>query len=105
MVAAFLAEATDDRHEHSRDCWRRAAVLGLTSATACRRLPPAVADPQGRGAMSTLGGSGDGSGCVERLMMENATAPTASTVTPAPKSNSGRRRRLALRASCSAAGR
>jgi hypothetical protein len=35
MVAAFLAEATDDRHEHSRDCRRRAGVLGLISATAC----------------------------------------------------------------------
>ena len=39
---------------------------------------------QGRGATSTLGGSGDGSGCVERLMMENVTAPTASTATPPP---------------------
>jgi len=44
---------------------------------------------QGRGVASTLGGSGDGSGCVERLMMENDTAPTARTATPTPITTAG----------------
>ena len=47
----------------------------------------------GLGVTSTLGGSGDGSGCDERRMIENATAPPASTATPMPASSSGRRRR------------
>ena len=49
-----------------------------------RRSPRRWANPAyGLGVTSTLGGSGDGSGCVERRMIENVTAPTASTATPA----------------------
>ena len=53
----------------------------------------------GFGVTSTLGGRGDGSGCLDLRMIENATAPTPTTAAPAAASTSGRGRRLGLRAS------
>ena len=48
---------------------------------------------QGSGVMSTLGGRADGSGCIERRMIEKVAAPTASSAAIPPMSNSGRPRR------------
>jgi hypothetical protein len=45
---------------------------------------------QGRGCTSTLGGNGDGSRCVERRTIENATAPPARTTTANPAISKGR---------------
>src|SRR5436189_216579 len=61
--------------------------------------PSAAARPYGFGVTSTLGGRGDGSGCIDRRTIENVTAPTAIIATPAAASTNGRGRRLGLRAS------
>ena len=51
------------------------------------------------GATSTLGGSGDGSGCIDLRTIVNATAPPASTKAPTAANTNGRHRRLDLRES------
>ena len=49
----------------------------------------------GLGATSTLGGSADGSGCIERRTMLNATAPPTAVASPrAPNTHSRRWRAM-----------
>jgi hypothetical protein len=59
----------------------------------------AAARLYGFGVTSTLGGRGDGSGCIDRRTIEKITPPTAIIATPAAARTSGRGRRLGLRAS------
>jgi hypothetical protein len=61
--------------------------------------PTATARPYGFGVTSTLGGRGDGSGCIDRRTIENTTPPTPIIATPATAKTSGRGRRLGWRAS------
>ena len=84
----------------------RASPVSVPSASALPsyRLQPTVR--QGRWSTSTLGGSGEGSGCDERRMIENAAPPAASTTAAAPASTQGRGlRRWDRRAWASASGR
>lgn len=87
------------------DVARERVPIGPLANQIRRSECPVVLRIQGRGVASTLGGSGDGSGCVERLMMENDTAPTARTATPTPITTAGLGRRLVRRAFFNASGR
>ena len=74
---------------HRREWHRRAEALMKLVFYAVFRVrrhrpgrPLSCTPCYGFGATSTLGGRGDGSGCIDRRMIENATAPPASAATP-----------------------
>lgn len=90
-----LTVSVDIRHLHAESCMR--VVIGQNQGPNCRSRR--VAPRYGLGVTSTLGGRGDGSGCIDLRMIENATAPTATTPITAAARTSGLGRRLGLRAS------